>query len=296
MDFKIGDDITEDNKKKNSALPIIIIVVMAIIIGLIVFFVSNAIFGVKEPKEETPESTQLSLTDENVKILYQYVTYGIKGERNTKFIKEKNVAIDSFTNEEKFYYALQFAQVEDFETVGRLDEKNRKIYTLSNEKVKEYMQRFFGGSVSYTSDVSIVYPFSFRINGNNVGYLTESQEEDGFDVVFDGLEEDVISNNIVEPYYSELVAAYKEPDGTYRLEEKIIYTEVKEEQGIYTVYIFKDFEKTQIIETKTNQTKEMLANNPINIENYKDKASTITYHFGLYDKMLYFDSSTITNA
>ena len=40
----------------------------------------------------------------------------------------------------------------------------------------------------------------------------------------------------------------------------------------------------------------MLVNNPINIENYKDKASTITYHFGLYDKMLYFDSSTITNA
>lgn len=295
MDFKIGDDITEDNKKNNSVVPIIIIVVMAIIIGLIVFFISNAIFGVKEPKEEAPVSTQLSITDENVKILYQYVTYGIKGERNTKFIKEKNVTIDSFTNEEKFYYALQFAQVEDFKVTDKVDEKNRKVYRLYHETVKEYMQRFFGGSVQYSSDISLVYPFSFRINGNNVGYITEV-EEDGFDVVFDGLEEDIISSNIVEPYYSELVAAYKEADGTYRLEEKIIYTDVKEEEGIYTVNIFKDYEKTQLIETKENQTKEMLANNPINIENYKDKASTITYHFGLFDKMLYFDSSTITNA
>ena len=295
MDFKIGDDITEDNKKKNSALPIIIIVVMAIIIGLIVFFISNAIFGVKEPKEEAPVSTQLSITDENVKILYQYVTYGIKGERNTKFIKEKNVTIDSFTNEEKFYYALQFAKVEDFKVIDKEDEKNRKVYRLYHETVKEYMQRFFGGSVQYSSDISLVYPFSFRINGNNVGYITEV-DEDGFDVVFDGLEEDIISSNIVEPYYSELVAAYKEPDGTYRLEEKIIYTDVKEEEGIYTVNIYKDYEKTQLIETKENQTKEMLANNPINIENYKDNASTITYHFGLFDKMLYFDSSTITNA
>ena len=295
MDFKIGDDITEDNKKNNSVVPIIIIVVMAIIIGLIVFFISNAIFGVKEPKEEAPVSTQLSITDENVKILYQYVTYGIKGERNTKFIKEKNVTIDSFTNEEKFYYALQFAQVEDFKVTDKVDENNRKVYRLYHETVKEYMQRFFGGSVQYSSDISLVYPFSFRINGNNVGYITEV-EEDGFDVVFDGLEEDIISSNIVEPYYSELVAAYKEADGTYRLEEKIIYTDVKEEEGIYTVNIFKDYEKTQLIETKENQTKEMLANNPINIENYKDKASTITYHFGLFDKMLYFDSSTITNA
>lgn len=295
MDFKIGDDITEDNKKNNSVVPIIIIVVMAIIIGLIVFFISNAIFGVKEPKEEAPVSTQLSITDENVKILYQYVTYGIKGERNTKFIKEKNVTIDSFTNEEKFYYALQFAKVEDFKVIDKVDEKNRKVYRLYHETVKEYMQRFFGGSVQYSSDISLVYPFSFRINGNNVGYITEV-DEDGFDVVFDGLEEDIISSNIVEPYYSELVAAYKEPDGTYRLEEKIIYTDVKEEEGIYTVNIYKDYEKTQLIETKENQTKEMLANNPINIENYKDNASTITYHFGLFDKMLYFDSSTITNA
>ena len=88
MDFKIGDDITEGNNKNSSSLPIIIIIVLAIIIGLIVFFISNAIFGEKKPKEETPVSTQLSITDENVQILYQYLTYGIKGERNNKFIKE----------------------------------------------------------------------------------------------------------------------------------------------------------------------------------------------------------------
>jgi len=105
--------------------------------------------------------------------LRQRLIIGIKGERNTKFIKEKNVTIDSFTNEEKFYYALQFAQVEDFKVTDKVDEKNRKVYRLYHETVKEYMQRFFGGSVQYSSDISLVYPFSFRINGNNVGYITE---------------------------------------------------------------------------------------------------------------------------
>ena len=316
MDFKIGDDIEEGNKKQNTTLPIIIVIVMSIIIGLIVFFISNAIFGVKEKKEDPPTSISLGLTDENVQILYKYVTYGTNGERNEKFIKEKNVTIDSFSNQEKFYYAFQFVKAEDLETLGRLDENNRKVYTLSSEKVKEYMKRFFGGSVTYNTDVMLTYPFNFKINGQNVGYITESSEADGFDIVFYGLDEEKAKEEesstkegeessineveevplieLVKPYYAELVGAYKEPDGTYRLEENIVYTEVKEDDGVFTVYIFKDYEKTQILETKPNQTKEMLMNNPISIDNYKDRASKITYHFGLNNNVLYFESSKIT--
>ena len=157
------------------------------------------------------------------------------------------------------------------------------------------MQRFFGGSISYATDVMFTYPFSFKINGQNVGYFTESTQADGFDVVFDGLEEDTISNNLIEPYYTELVAAYKEIDGTYTLEEKVIYTELKENEGSYTIYIYKDNDHIQLLETKLNLTKEMIKENPINMNNYKDKASTVTYHFGIFNNMLYFDSSKITS-
>ena len=99
---------------------------------------------------------------------------------------------------------------------------------------------------------------------------------------------------LVKPFYADLVAAYKEVDGTYRLEEKIIYTRVEKKDEGYTIYLYKDYGQTQLIETKLNQTEEMLKENPIDIQNYKEKASTIKYHFGLFNNMLYFDSSEIS--
>ena len=57
---------------------------------LILGVISGAIF-----------SNIIDLNDENVKILYQYVTYGTKGLRNDKFVNEDKVIIDSFSNEEK---------------------------------------------------------------------------------------------------------------------------------------------------------------------------------------------------
>ena len=56
MDFKIGDELeetTEDGelvskKSSNNILPIIIIAVVAIICGIVVFLVSNTLFGKKE--------------------------------------------------------------------------------------------------------------------------------------------------------------------------------------------------------------------------------------------------------
>ena len=131
MDFKIEEIDEEEKSKKssnNNLMPIIIVVIIALIVGLLVFLVSNKAFGKKEKKPEPVTETKLKLTEDNVEILYAYVTYGTKNIRNEKFIKEKNVDINSFTNDEKFYYALQFAQVEDFENDGELDKDNKFIW------------------------------------------------------------------------------------------------------------------------------------------------------------------------
>ncbi len=301
-DFKIGDEIEEtsgENEKKNTnVIPIIIIVVISLICGLTVFFITNAIFGKKDaPKEDPIVETPLSLTEENVEILYDYVTYGTLGERNDKFVKEPKVTLDSFSNQEKFYYALQFAQVEDFEPTGKVDEKTqKKIYNISDVKIRNYMQRFFGGNVSYTNNATLTYPFSFSINGQNVGIMTPNTSNGGLDTIFDGQQLPKEDKELVKPFYADLVAAYKEVDGTYRLEEKIIYTRVEKKDDSYTIYLYKDYAQTQLIETKLNQTEEMLKANPIDIKNYKDKAATIKYHFGLFNNMLYFDSSTIETS
>ncbi len=298
MDFKIGDEIEEideesESSRSESKLPMILIIIVALIVGVSVFLICFHFFGPKKTKEPEVTATPLDLKEDNVQILYAYVTYGTRNQRNEKFIKETNITLNSFSNVEKFYYALQFAQVEDFVFTGKMNDKNQKIYNIPNAKIKNYMERFFGSQVEYTTNNVITYPFSFRINGQNVGIMTYSSQNGGFDTVFDGYEEDIVSDKIVEPYYAKLESAQKNPDGSYELHEKIIYTEVEEVDGIYTVHIYKDYGHAMEIETRTNQTAEMLQENPVDIEKYLEKATTISYLFRLNGTTLYFDSSKI---
>ena len=158
------------------------------------------------------------------------------------------------------------------------------------------MERFFGNKVTYSPNVVITYPFSFRINNKNVGTLTYSSTSDSYETIFDDLEEDIVSTEVVEPYYTELVKAMKNPDGTVELQEKVIYTESTVDNGNYVVKIYSDYEHTNLIETKQNITAEYLKQNPINIDNYLDKAGTISYLFKLNGTTLYFDSSRILSS
>ena len=298
MDFKIGDDIEVNgsrNRKGESKMIIIIIVVVSLLCGLSVFFVSNALFGKKGGDTPPMADTTVELTDENVQILYKYVTFGTRGTRNDKFLKEQNVTLDSFSNQERFYYALQFAQPEDFANTGRLNEKNQKIYNISSTKVNTYMQRYFGNKVTYSTNSVITYPFSFRINKMNVGTLSYTVESDGYDTVFTELQEDIESDNIVEPYYTELVNATRKADGSMELAEKVIYTEVHKENDLLTINIYKDYQRTMLLETRQNLTKEQLDANPVKIDDYKDKAATVIYTFKLNGQNYYFDNSKITN-
>lgn len=298
MDFKIGDEIEEEGtsvKNKNKNLPIIVVVVISIVIGLTVFLVSNLVFGEKKKDNPTAVSSEIGIDDENVKILYDYVTYGVRNTRNDKFIKEQSVKLENFSNYEKFYYAMQFAQVEDFAATGQVNDQKQKIYNISSAKVKSYMQRFFGNEVTYSTSSVIKYPFSFRINNLNVGTMTYAIERDGFDTVFTDFEDNITTNNVVEPYYTELVGASRKSDGSIELTEKIIYTTVNQHDNIYDINIYKDYQKTMLLEQKTNLTAEQLQEKPISANDYGEKAATITYVFKLNSTNYYFYSSTITN-
>ncbi len=303
MDFKIDEDFEENDEESstkgnnsNSIIPIIIVVVISLFFGFSVFFVSNALFGKKVIPPEEPKNTMVALTDDNVEILYDYVTYGVRNTRNDKFIKEQTVNMNSFSNQEKFYYALQFVQVEDFISTGEVNSQKQKIYTIQSSKIKSYMQRFFGSKVTYATNSVITYPFSFRINNQNVGVMTYIVDKDAYETVFTGLEDNIVSEEVVEPYYTKLTQATRiGKDGSLELQEKIIYTDSKEENGVYTINIYKDYQHTMLIETKQNLTKEQLQQNPISIDNYQEKAATITYVFKLDGTQYYFDSSSISN-
>lgn len=303
MDFKIGEDIEDENKesevkKDNSKLKTIIIVVFAIIVFLVVFLALNSVLNPKTKAKPTNTQVVTSekkpLTERNVKILYNYVTYNANGGvRYDIFVKNKKVTIDTFTEDEKYYYALQYAQVEDFEYTGNKDENGNKIYSISERKIKKYMEYFFGKGVKYSTDITIKYPFSFSINDKNVGIITYNKETSSYDTIFQ-MDNDTKEEYIVDPYMGKLVEAYKEPDGGYRLVEKVIYVYVKEQSdGKYEVTISKDYEHKSIIESSIDQTEEDLKK--IKVDKYIDKAATITYNFKIKEpsNVLYFYSSEI---
>ena len=194
-DFKIVDSFEENdttksanNKKNNSkTIAIIIVVVISLILGGLVYFTSNAIFNKKDKREENEEFKKLELNTEPVSILYQYVTYGTRGQRNDKFINNLSVKLSDFTNKEKFYYALQFAEPEDFKFTKKIDENDRKVYLISTSTIDKYMKYFFGDSVTYTTDDEIIYPFGFSINGQNVGIMKYQRARKGFETIFYGV-------------------------------------------------------------------------------------------------------------
>ena len=304
MDFKISEDFQEEenqennSKKDNSKLKLIIIIVIAVIAFLVVFLLLNGLFNPKTKTKTTNTqvvtSEKRSLTESNVKILYDYVTYSATGgTRYDIFVKNKKVTIDTFTEEEKYYYALQYVQVEDFEFTGQYDENKNKIYSISDRKIKKYMEYFFGKGVKYSTDITIKYPFTFSINDKNVGIMKYNDDTESFDTIFEKGTE-TKETNIVEPYIGKLVEAYKEPDGGYRLVEKVIYVSIKQQSdGKYEVIISKDYNHENIIESSVDQTEDDLKN--ITINKYINKAATITYNFKIKDtsNILYFYSSEI---
>lgn len=300
-EFKIGDDIEETPgtsrlRKENNIIPIIIVVIVAIAIGLGVFFISNSILNPKKKEvKEDVITTTLDTKDENVQILYNYVTYGINNIRNDKFIKEQNTSIDSFTNYEKFYYALLFAEADDFEETGRTDSQGNKIYNISDAKVKNYMERFFGPNIDYSTTSEVTYTFNFSMNGKNIGTMKHNDSLSGFDTVFTktSVRE---QQNYIKPFYTKLSSASSKSDGTLEINEKIIYTDTKEENGLYTINIYKDYQHTMLIDSKTNITKEKLPTTEISIDEYLSNASTITYKFNSANQTYYFESSTISNS
>ena len=301
MDFKIEDNFEENgtSKKNNNKLSIIIVAIIALLCGIFVFFISNALFGKKVVPATPPKNVQVDLSDDNVEVLYDYVKFGVNNTRNDKFIKEKVVTIDTFNNEEKFYYALQFCQVEDFTDSKQVNGENQPIYKIPVTTVKKYMQRFFGNKVTFSTNSVITYIFNFKINDKNVGVMTYNATDDTYDTVFTELKEPE-PTPVVEPSYAKLVKATRiGKDNSLELEEKIVYTATQVVDGVYTIGIYKDYEHTILLETKQNLTAEQLQQNPINIDNYLDKATTIKYVFKLnkvsyYNNTIYyFDNSAI---
>ena len=70
------------------------------------------------------------------------------------------------------------------------------------------------------------------------------------------------------------------------LKEKVIFTSYTEHKGAtddaeatYDYKICADYQCSEVLETKTGVTKSQYYNDPIELDDYEDKATTITYTF-----------------
>lgn len=313
MNFEINEQNNNtQNEKSSNIMRLVIILGAAIVVGLIVFLVTNSIFNSKKtPTPKTVTSEKRSLTESNVKILYDYVTYGTEGIRNDKFVKEKKVTASSFTDEEKIYYALQFAQASDFTLVADTDDTNKTEnkdkavkkaeaeYYISSSTIKKFVEKFFGKNVKYNDVDKFTYQFDYTINDEPVdkSTLTYSSTLDGYVTTFKAKEIEPATTSedevLVDPYIGKLVEAWKDPDGSYRLIEKVIYPVVKKQaDGKYEISIYSDYDHTNVIESSVD--KDISDIGKIKIDKYIKNAATVTYTFKLNGMILYFDSSKIS--
>lgn len=286
------DQMKTTHFDKNKIIgPIIIVVLLSLAVGLIIFFVTNPLFN----KEEGPLVQELQLTDNNVRILYKYVSYTVDGNRNDVFAMNEVVTRDNMPSKDKLYYALQFSSPEDFVSTGKRDEDNNQIFNISDEKINSYMKIFFGDNITYSKVKKMDYTLNFNEEHKYVGKLTYSEENKGYDTILYKIDEDEEEKVNDKSFYGKLVKATLYEDQTLELQEKVIYTKVAKDNDLYTIKVYGDLHYHNLIETRNNLTESQMKNSVYNMNEYLNQASTITYTFKPENGKYYFYSSNITN-
>ena len=294
MDFRISDDLQEGKPKNNGGdtFKIIIIVIVALVFGLVVFFVTNALFGKKNVPVEEVITTNLKVTDDKVVNAYKMVTYGANGKRNELFIKNNDVHSEDFNELQKFYYAMQFSSRSDFTDTLDKNDKGKAIYTISRSQVKNYMVKFFGPDYSFQEDNALKLTLPFDVDGNNVVTMKYNADRDGYDTVFDG--KDNYTAGVVQPFYGEVSEAKETSNGVLEIKENMIFTKVSDKgSDTYDIGIYKDYGKNDEVELLNGVTKVSLAEAPIKISNYSGRCGIVTYTFMKNGNSYYYVKSEV---
>lgn len=271
----------KNKKKKKNNFSMIIVIIIAILFGLFVFFISNLLFGPKEAKTKSndeKQKTEISIKDNQIISLYNYVTYGVNDERYNLFIKNKKVTQESISNLDKFLYASQFITKDDFKDETTKEDKT-KVYSLSTVRLKEAMENFFGSKVEYVSTSEVPITFNFEIEQKNTGTLAYDNKLGSYTISFIN-KVNKNNNNFLKPYYTKLKSAFKDSSEDINIIENIIYVSYqKNENSTYNYKVYSDYEHTIVIDAKENVSEKELQENKINIDDYQNTASTITYKF-----------------
>ncbi len=262
----------EDNSNKaTKKFTTMVVVGAAILCGIIVFVTFYIIFNPRAKKEV---NKKLNIESKEVQELYSMVTYGMTGVRYEKYIKEPVVQLENFTNYDKFYYALSYAELKDFQE-GETSNNNEKEYTLSSDKVEQFMRNYFGDEVTYDKKSTLIYSFLKITETNNKGTLNYDSNTKKYSIRFTSKANKITQALTAKKYFSELVSATQVTEDEIELKEFIIYCRCYENPSkTITCDLFKDYEQSIKIGTRPAVSFDTV----INYEDYP-KHSTIIYRF-----------------
>lgn len=317
-DFSFNDSMEEESSggynqdpgEKKKIIKFLIVVAVAAIAGFSVYFITDALINGnnKQTVVTSTKDSEMDLDDEMIVYLYDNVTYAVNGIRNDKFFKSGSVTANDFTTQDKIYFALRYATEGDFIDMTSSDieetadsEKVLKTYSISNDKIKEYVFNFFGKDVTYTTGTPVNIAVNFAKDGYNAGTLNYDSLTDSWLVTFDSVSEGG-SSMVVNPYLYKKVSAMREgKTNNIIIKEKVVFTAIKQytdDAGLaldkYDCAVYKDYAKTNQLEMKTGVVADQLT--LLGIENYAENASTVTYTFFKDENDEYhFLSSEITS-
>lgn len=312
-DFSFNDSMEESSEgynqdpgEKKKIIKFLIIVLVSAIAGFSVYFITDALINGNRNSTvtTTAQDSEMDLDDEMVVYLYDNVTYAVNGVRNDKFFKSGSVTASDFTTQDKIYFALRYATESDFVDMSSSDSTDStmlKTYSISNDKIKEYVFNFFGEDVTYTTGTPVNIAVNFAKNGYNAGTLNYDSTTDSWLVTFDSVSEGG-SSMVINPYLYKIESAMREGEtNNIIIKEKVVFTAVKQytdDAGLaidlYDCAVYKDYAKTNQLEMKTGVVADQLT--LLGIENYSENASTVTYTFFKDENDEYhFLSSEITS-
>ena len=219
--FNFDSNTSRNKKNKNNTnIKMIIVIVGAIALGLLVYFITKAIFTPKtnnKPKEPTENKVELSIKNEIVTNAYSYISY--KGNiDNDLFIKNPIIKKSNFSNYDKFYYIIQFITEDDLKE-KKDNDTNTLYYSISIDKIDSYMKKFFGTNIDYDKNVIIPVTFPFKKNNFNTGTLEYDKTNKEYKALLNTNSNIFKSTN----YITDLSSATKTADNKLIIKEKIIF-------------------------------------------------------------------------
>lgn len=235
---------------------------------------------------------ELSLTNRRFYNIY-------KALLDKTYVTERKDALSSFSYEDRMGIVAKELKKSDFKKTDKVfnetDGHKNYFYTLSREKVINYLKKYFGKDsfIEGTDLVNdmVMYPLNISYPEGSKMIITDFDEESNkYEVRFTGGKN--TKNDWIE---NRRIVSAKLSNQIITVEEKVIYYTITEGEKNVVVSIYSDREKTKLLDA-ISDTEKNLKKKEIKLDNYLKEATTIThtYQYDEESNDYYFTSSKIS--